>query len=79
VRYSLDHRVFIYDCYGKINSQKSCRRKFHHKFPETTCPSGDSISKVQTNSYLTGRRPLKRSCVLTEEKLNISQCLENSH
>jgi hypothetical protein len=46
VRYTLEQRVFIYDCYVKTNSYKSCRRKFNHKFPDATCPSGDILSKL---------------------------------
>jgi hypothetical protein len=46
VRYSLEQRVFIYDCYVKTDSYKTCRRTFHHKFPDTTCPSGDTVSKL---------------------------------
>ncbi|PNF15704.1 hypothetical protein B7P43_G12455 [Cryptotermes secundus] len=82
-RYSLEKRVFIYDCYVKTHSYKSCRRKFRHKFPETTCPSGDTISKlvkkVRTHGILIDRKPLKRNRVLTEEKLDdIGHRLENS-
>jgi hypothetical protein len=45
--------------------------------------SGDTVSKlrkkVQTNSILIERKPLKRDHVLTEEKLdNISRRLVNS-
>jgi hypothetical protein len=36
VRYNLEQRVFIYDCYVKSNSYKSCRRKFRLEFPDTT-------------------------------------------
>jgi hypothetical protein len=73
VRYNLEQRVFIYDCYVKTNSYKSCRRKFRRKFPDTTCPSGDTISKlvkkVQTQGILIDRKPLKINRVLTEESL----------
>jgi hypothetical protein len=83
VRYNLEQRVFIYDCYVKTNSYISCRRKFRRKFPETTCPSGDTISKLgktfRTHDILIDRKPLKRSSVLTEEKLHdISYRSENS-
>jgi hypothetical protein len=65
--------VFIYNCYVKKNSHKSCKRKFLCKFPKT-CPSRDIISKlvkkVRTHSILINRKPLKRNCVLTEEKLD---------
>jgi hypothetical protein len=71
VRYNLEQRVFIYDCYVKTNSYKSCRRKFHCKFPDTTCPSGDTISKlvkkVCIHDILIERKPLRRNRVLTEE------------
>jgi hypothetical protein len=46
VRYNLEQGVFICDCYVKTNSYKSCRRKFCHKFLDTTCPSGDTICKL---------------------------------
>jgi hypothetical protein len=37
------------------------------------------VKKVQTNRILTDREPLKRNCVLTEEKLDdIGHQLENS-
>jgi hypothetical protein len=32
VRYNLEQRVSIYDCYVKTNSHKSCRRKFTVNF-----------------------------------------------
>jgi hypothetical protein len=53
------------------------------KFPDTTCPSGDSFSKlvkkVRTRGILINRKPLKRNRVLTEEKLHdIGHRLENS-
>jgi hypothetical protein len=83
VRYNLEQRVFIYDCYVKSNSYKSCGRKFRHRFPHTTCPFGDITSKlmmeVRTHGILTDRKPLKRNCVLTEEKLDaIGHRLRNS-
>jgi hypothetical protein len=59
----------------KKNLYKSCRRKL----PDTTCPSGDTISKlgekVRTHGILIDRKPLKRNNVLTEEKLDISHRL----
>jgi hypothetical protein len=74
VRYNLEQRVFIYDCYVKTNSYKSRRIKFCCKFPDTTGPSGYAISrlvkKVHTRSILIDRKPLKRNRVLTEEKLD---------
>jgi hypothetical protein len=81
VRYNLEQRLFIYD-YVKTNSYKLCRRKFCCKFPGTTCPSGDTVSKlvkkVQTRGILIDRNPLKRNCVLTEGKLDdISHRLDN--
>jgi hypothetical protein len=82
VRYNLEQRVFIYDCYVKTNSDKSCKRKFRRKFPET-CPPGDIISKlvkkVQTHGILIERKPLKINRVLTVEKLDdISHLIQNS-
>jgi hypothetical protein len=65
----------------KTNSYKSCRRKFHRKFPETTCPSGDIISKLAKKVRAQGidRNPLNRNSVLTKEKLDdIGHRLENS-
>jgi hypothetical protein len=50
------------------NSYKSCKGKFL----DTTCPSGDSVSKlvtkVRTHGILIDRKPLKINCVLIEEK-----------
>jgi hypothetical protein len=47
VRYNLELRDFFYSCYmEKKNSYKSCRWKFFLKFPNTTCPSGDTVSKL---------------------------------
>jgi hypothetical protein len=67
----------------KTNSYKSCSRKFRRKFPDTTCSSGDTISKlvkkVRTHGILIYRKPLKRTRILTEEKLDdIVHRLENS-
>jgi hypothetical protein len=84
VIYSLELRVFIYDCYvKKKNSYKSYGRKFCFKFPNKICPSGDTnsklVKKVQTHSILIETKPLQRNHVLTEEKLHdIGRCLENS-
>jgi hypothetical protein len=76
VRCNLEQRVFIYDCYVKRDSYKSCRRKFHCKFPDT-CPSGDTISKlvkkVWTSGILIDRKPLnviKRTCNQGANKSN---------
>jgi hypothetical protein len=82
VRYNLEQRIFIYDCYVKTNSYKSYRKKLCHKFPDTTLPSGDTISKlvkkVRTHSNLTDRKQLKRNNVLIEEKLDdVGHRLEN--
>jgi hypothetical protein len=60
VRYNLEQKVFIYDCYVK-KTYKSSMRKFHRNFPDTTCPSGDTVSKlvkkVRTHGiYLTENR-----------------------
>jgi hypothetical protein len=65
------------------NSYKSCRRNFHLEFPDTSCPPGDTISKlvqkVRINSILIDRKPLKRNHVLSEENLDdIVHWLENS-
>jgi hypothetical protein len=67
----------------KKNSYKSCRRKFHCKFPEKkTCPFKDTISKlvkkVRIHGILIERKPLKRNTVLTDEKLDDIGRLENS-
>jgi hypothetical protein len=57
-------------------------RKFCHKFPDTACPSGDTISKlekkVQTNRILIEKKPLKINHVLTEDKLDDIDQIENS-
>jgi hypothetical protein len=57
----------------KTNPYKSCRSKFRRKYPDATCPSGDTISKlvkkVRTHGVLIGRELLKGNGVLTEENL----------
>jgi hypothetical protein len=72
VRYNLEQRVFIYDCYVKKKIIQIVQEKFRRKFPDTTCPSGDIISKlvkkVRINGILIDRKPLKRNCALTEDK-----------
>jgi hypothetical protein len=77
----------MYDCCvkkkKKKNSYKSCRRKFRPKFLDTTCPSGDTISKlvqkVRAHGILIDRKSLKRNGVLSEENLDDVSCrLENS-
>jgi hypothetical protein len=75
VRYNLEQRFFYLRLLcGKRNSNKSCRRKFRSIFSDTTCPSGDTISKlgkkVRTNSILIDRKPLKRNLVITEDELD---------
>jgi hypothetical protein len=66
VRSNLEQRVFIYGCYVKTNSYKSCRRTFRRKIPDT-CPSGDTLSKLvnkfRTHGILTDRKPLQRNRV----------------
>jgi hypothetical protein len=56
------------------DSYKSCRRKFRHKFSDTTCSPGDTIfklgKKIQAHGILIHRKPLKRNYVLTEENLD---------
>jgi hypothetical protein len=80
VLYSLQQRVFIYDCYVKEISYKSNRRNF----PESTRPSGDTFSKlvkkVKENGILIDRKPVKRNHVLTWEGGldDICHRLENS-
>jgi hypothetical protein len=83
VRYNLEQTIFIYVYSVKTNSYKICRRKFRRKFPDTTCPAGDTISKllkkVRTHGILIDRKLLKRNRVLTEGKLDdIGHRLENS-
>jgi hypothetical protein len=84
MRYNLEQKVFIYDCYvKKINSYKSCRRKFFIKVHDTAYQSRDKISKsvkkVKIHGILTDRKTLKRNCILTEKKLDdIGLRLENS-
>jgi hypothetical protein len=48
VSYNFEERVFIYDCYvKKKKSYKSCRRKFHLKFPnKTLSPPRDTVYKL---------------------------------
>jgi hypothetical protein len=81
VRYNSKQRVSIYDVRKSL--YKSRRRKFHHKFSDTTCLSGDTISqlvkKARTHGILIDRKTLKGNSVLTEEKFgNNCRRLENS-
>jgi hypothetical protein len=48
VRYNLDQRVFVYDCYVKKKKTHTnpAGENFNRKFPDTTHPSGDTISKL---------------------------------
>jgi hypothetical protein len=67
----------------KKKSYKSCRRIFCLKFPDTTFPSRDTISKlvkkVRPHGILIGIKPLKRDHVLREEELDdINHRLKNS-
>jgi hypothetical protein len=83
VTYNLEQRVFIYDCYVKKKLILIVQEKIRRKFPDTTFPSGDTISKlvkkVRTNGISSDRKPLKRNRVLTEEKLeDIGHRLEMS-
>jgi hypothetical protein len=63
------------------NSYKSWRREFHLNFPHTTCPPGDTISKlvkkVRTHGILT-EMPLKLNRVLTVVIIYDNGGLENS-
>jgi hypothetical protein len=54
VRYNLEQRVFIYDCYVGKNSYKSCKTKLCLKFPDTTCLSGDKISYLEKKVGICG-------------------------
>jgi hypothetical protein len=48
--------------FKKKKTHTNCAREFQSKLPDTTCPSGDKISKlvkkVGTNSILIDRKPL---------------------
>jgi hypothetical protein len=47
VRYNLEQRVFIYDCYVKTNSYKSCRRKCRHKFPVSSAWTATELLHIR--------------------------------
>jgi hypothetical protein len=82
VRYNLEQRVFIYDCYVEIKTHTNHGGENFTLNFLTTCLSGDTISKlvkkVRTNIILLDRELLKRNRVLTEEKPDISHRSENS-
>jgi hypothetical protein len=58
----------------KCSSTGKCWRKFCHKFPRVTVPSTidihELINKVRSTGSLLGKKPAKKYCVLTEEKLD---------
>jgi transposase len=81
--YSTEHRVFLIETYTKKSSYRTCRRKFHQKFPDINVPSKSMIERLvkkfhNTGSVLDKKKNRKRS-VLTAEKLDeIGASLESS-
>jgi hypothetical protein len=73
VRYSVERRVFLYESYVKCGSTRNYWRKFWNKFLGITVPSTPSIHKlihkVRSTGSLLDKNPVKKHCVLTEEKL----------
>lgn len=82
-KFSLEHRVFLYDTYVKCNSARKCQRKFVRKFPGVRVPHRNTIqnlvNKVRTTGVITDLKPERTRRVLTEEKLDdIAARLEHS-
>ncbi|XP_069683629.1 uncharacterized protein [Periplaneta americana] len=84
IRYTLQQRLFLYDCYVKRSSVRVCRRKFCRKFPGERIPSRTAVHKLINKVRVTGSLLDKKTgspklYVLTEEKLDeIGALIENS-
>lgn len=82
-KFTLEHRVFLYDAYVKCESARKCRRKFSRKFPGVRVPHRNTIqnlvNKVRTTGEVMDRKSERPRRVLTEEKLGeISARLQHS-
>jgi transposase len=82
-KFTLEHRVFLYDTYVKCNSARKCQRQFVRKFPGVRVPHRNTIqnlvNKVRTTGVITDLKPERTRRVLTEEKLDdIATLLEHS-
>jgi hypothetical protein len=54
VRFTLEHRVFLYDTYVKYGFARKCRRKFRHKFRDERVPSVQKINNLVNKLRKTG-------------------------
>jgi transposase len=82
-KFTLEHRVFLYDTYVKCKSARKCQRKFRRKFPGVRIPHRNTIqnlvNKVRSTGEVMDRKPERPRRVLTEEKLGaIAARLERS-
>jgi hypothetical protein len=79
VRYTSEHRVFVYDTYMKYGSAGKCRRKLRRKFRDESIPSRQTIhnlvNKLSTTGLLSTEYLLRRSYVTQRPDMNIH--LEN--
>jgi hypothetical protein len=80
VKYTLERRIFLYDSYVK---NKSCKSRFHHRYPGVRIPASSAILRLVKKVHSTGsfldRKYTRQNAVLTEETLDeIEAKLEHS-
>jgi hypothetical protein len=83
VKYTLEQRIFLYDSHVKKKSYKSCRRRFHHRYPGVRIPASSTIlrlvRKVLSAGCFVDKKYTRQNAVLTEETLDeIGARLEHS-
>jgi hypothetical protein len=83
VKYTLEQRIFLYDSYVKKKSYKSCKRRFHCRYPGVRIPASSTILRLEKKVRSTGsfldKKYTRQNAVLTEEMLDkIGARLEHS-
>jgi hypothetical protein len=53
-RFTLEHQVFLYDCYVKCKSARTCERKFRRKFPNVWAPHRNVIQNLVKKLWASG-------------------------
>jgi transposase len=83
VQYTLEQRIFLYDSDVKNKSYKSCKRRFHRRYPGVRIPASSTIlrlvKKVRSTGSFLDKKYTRQNAVLTDETLDeIGARLEHS-
>jgi hypothetical protein len=80
---TLEQQIFLYDSYVKKKSYKSCKRRFHRRYPGVCIPASSAIlrlvKKVRSAGSFVNKKYTRQNAMLTEETLDeIGARLEHS-